>query len=257
MAFPVFLRFAFPLSGLIPGAFFAIVLSLAASPVHAMDPWVDTAFDPVTPREDVDLVVVRERAFERVDLSSLGLGVQDYVQSIYFRLYTGEGGVHSFTGIAIFPEGVEILGFVTSKDDLGGQFDDDIAANSDAIFGIDVDPDDYSANARGFEYGGSRGSSEFILADTERSFAFALNVGGGVDDFRVIIDYGDSFPVGLSFDILPYDLGEVGGAVSSAGIRIGNVEDTVVGNGDFGEEPALYGIPLTSDEEPTAERQPE
>jgi hypothetical protein len=78
-----------------------------------------------------------------------------------------------------------------------------------------------------------------------------------VDDFRVIIDYGDSFPVGLSFDILPYDLGELGGAVSSAGIRIGNVEDTVVGNGDFGEEPALYGIPLTSDEEPTAERQPE
>jgi hypothetical protein len=76
-----------------------------------------------------------------------------------------------------------------------------------------------------------------------------------MDDFRVIIDYGDSFPADLSFDILPYDLGEVGGAVSSSGIRVGNVDDTVVGNGDFGEVPALYGIPLTSYEGPAAERQ--
>jgi len=127
---------------------------------------------------------------------------------------------------------------------------------TDAIFGIDVDPDDYSAGSRGFE---SRrdtpGYSEYILADTERSFAFALNVTIGVDDFRVIIDYGDSFPTDLSFDVWAYDLGELGGAVSSPGIRVGRTDDSVVGNGDFGEVQALFGIPLTSDEWPDAERQ--
>jgi hypothetical protein len=255
MALPAFQQSAFPFAGVIPGALLAIALLFAASPVRAADPWQDTEFDTITPKTDADLVVVRERAFESVDLSSLGLGVRDYVQSIYFRFYTGPGRVASFTGIAIFPEGVEILAFATSRADLGGSDDDDIMTGTDAIFGIDADPDDYSAHARGFEYGGLRGSSEFILADTERSFAFALNVTGGMDDFRVIIDYGDSFPADLSFDILPYDLGEVGGAVSSSGIRVGSADDTVVGNGDFGEVEALYGIPLTAYEGPATERQ--
>ncbi len=250
-----FHRLAFPLSGSTLGALFGAVLLLAASPVHAVDPWVDTGFDQITPRPDADLVVVREQAFESLDLSSLDLGVQDYVQSIYFRFNKGERGVVSFTGIAIFPEGVKILGFVTDEVDLGGSDDDDRMAGADAIFGIDLDPDDYSAKARGFEYGGLPGSSEFILADTERSFAFALNVTCGVDDFRVLIDYGDSFPPDLSFDILAYDLGKIGGAVSSPGIRVGRTDGSVVGNGDFGEVQALFGIPLTSDEWPDVERQ--
>jgi hypothetical protein len=179
------------------------------------------------------------------------------VQSIYFRLNTGGRyrTASSFTGFVIFPEGVEILAFVTAKAALGGANDDDAMTGTDAIFGIDLDPDDYSAEACGFEYGGHKGNSEFILADSERSFAFALNTTTGVDDFRVIIDYGDSFPFDLSFDVLAYDLGELGGAVSSPGIRVGRTEDSVVGNGDFGEVQALFGIPLTSDEWPDAERQ--
>jgi hypothetical protein len=255
MAPPAFQQSSFPLAAVIPGALLAIALLFAASPGRAADPWLDTEFDTITPKTDADLVVVRERAFESVDLSSLGLGVRDYVQSIYFRFYNGRRGVASFTGIAVFPEGVEILAFVTSRADLGGSADDDIMTGTDAIFGIDVDPNDYSARVRGFEYGGLRGSSEFILADTERSFAFALNINGNSDDFRVIIDYGDSFPPDLAFDILPYDLGEVGGAVSSSGIRVGSVDDTVVGNGDFGEVEALFGIPLTAYEGPATERQ--
>jgi hypothetical protein len=163
--------------------------------------------------------------------------------------------VASFTGIAIFPEGVEILAFVTARAALRGSDDDDVMSGTDAIFGIDVDPDDYRATIGGFEYGGGPGRSEFILADTERSFAFALNVTCCLDDFRVIIDYGDSFPTDLSFDILAYDLGEVGGAVSSPGIRVGRTDDSVVGNGDFGEVQSLFGIPLTADEGPEAEPQ--
>jgi hypothetical protein len=253
MAASAFHRFASPLFGLAWSALLGAVLLLAPSSARAADPWLDTGFDRLTRRPDADLVVVRERAFDSVDLSSLDLGVRDYVQSIYFRFYAGSHGVDSFTGVAIFPEGVEILGFVTSKVDLGRRDDDDPMIETDAIFG--VDPDHYRAPARGFEYGGGPGRSEFILADTERSFAFALNVTSGMDDFRVIIDYGDSFPADLSFDVLAYDLGEVGGAVSSPGIRVGNIDDSVVGSGDFGEVQALIGIPLTADEGPDAERQ--
>jgi hypothetical protein len=128
-------------------------------------------------------------------------------------------------------------------------------AGADAIFGIDVDPNDYVGRSRGFEYGGQTSSSEFILQDTERSFAFALNVAGGLDDFRVIIDYGDSFPIDRSFDVLAYDLGVVGAAVSSPGIRVGRTDDTVVGNGDFGEVQSLLRIPLTAYEGPEVEPQ--
>jgi hypothetical protein len=254
MPLPAFHRSAFPLSRVCPGVLLGAVLLLTASPVRAVDPWVDTGFDQITSPPDADLVVVRERAFESLDLSSLDLGVQDYVQSIYFRLYTGRRSVASFTGFVTFPEGVEILAFVTKGNALGGSEDDDIMTGTDAIFGIDVDPEDYSAGSRGFEYL-KPSRSEFILADTERSFAFALNVTGGTDDFRVIIDYGDSFPTDLSFDIWAYDLGELGGAVSSPGIRVGRTDDSVVGNGDFGEVQALSGIPLTSDEWPEVEPQ--
>ena len=218
---------------------------------------MDTEFDTITPPPDADLVVVREKAFESVDLSSLGLGLQDYVQSIYFRLYVGKGKhTASFTGTVSFPEGVEILKIVTSGAVLGGGADDGVMDGLDAIFGVDVDPDDYSAALRGFEAGGRRHSSEFVLGPAQRTFAFALNVGSGVDDFRVIVDYGDSFPAGLSFDLGPYDIGEVGGAVSSPGIRVGSARASVVGSGDFGEVRALSGIPLTSNEGPELEPMP-
>ena len=224
---------------------------LVALPAQAVEPWMDREFDTVTPAPDVDLVVVRERAFESVDLSALGLGLQDYVQSIYFRLYAGpDSGGASFTGTVSFPEGVEILQIVTSGGVLGGERDDGMMLGMDALFGIDVDPDDYSAALRGFEEGGRRGSSEFVLGPAERSFAFALNVGVGVDDFRVIVDYGESFPADLAFDLGPYEVGEVGGVVPSPGIRVGSSRASVFGSGDFGEVRGLARIPLTSNDEP-------
>ncbi|MCA9759818.1 MAG: hypothetical protein KDA27_28735, partial [Candidatus Eisenbacteria bacterium] len=61
---------------------FTTVLAVPA----AADPWVDTGFIAATPPPDVDLVIVREKAYgaEGVDLSPFGLGgVRDYVQSIY------------------------------------------------------------------------------------------------------------------------------------------------------------------------------
>jgi hypothetical protein len=246
-------RLALPLPAALGVSLLGGFALLAAAPARALDPWVDTGFAAVTAVPDTDLVIVRERAFESLDLSSLGLGVQDYVQSIYFRLYAELPTVASFSGTVVFPEGVEILAFVTSAAALGGGEDDGVASETDASFGIGVDPDAYSSPVRGFEAAGGRGSSEFILSDTARSFAFGLNITVGVDDFRVIIDYGSSFPPDLSFDVGPYDVGELGGAIPRPGIRVGNPDGAVIGSGDFGEVGSLFGIPLTADVGPEPE----
>ena len=226
-------------------------LLLAAAPGSA-DPYVDTGFTPTTPLPDPDLVIVREAVYgsEGVDLSAYGLGgPHTYVQSIYFRLFVDNDipTVDSFTGLVLFPEEVTILGFIYDEAPLGGSIDDGAWTESDQTFGIGGDPDRYSENARGFEIGGGVSHSEFIGSITDHSFTFGLNVTNGVDDFRVIIDYGDDFGSELSFDVLAYDVGVLGGAVPTEGIRVG--EDTnplVFGSGDFGETRSLLDIPLTS-----------
>jgi hypothetical protein len=82
---------------------------------------------------------------------------------------------------------------------------------------------------------------------SERSLVFGLDIGGCVDDFRIIIDYGSSFPDGLAFDIGSYDIGSLGGVAPSKGIRVGDdANPSVPGSGDFGEVDGLAGIPLTT-----------
>jgi hypothetical protein len=60
MPLPTFHLSAFPLSGVCLGVLLGAVLLLTASPVRAVDPWVDTGFDQITSTPDADLVVVRE-----------------------------------------------------------------------------------------------------------------------------------------------------------------------------------------------------
>lgn len=219
------------------------------------DPFEDDGFSAATPSPDVDLVVVREKTYgaNGIDLSAYGLGNPDYVQSLYFRLFadTSSSLLHSYTGRVTFSEEVEILGFITRSADLGGETDDGIAKATDAIFGVAVNPDDYSEPSRGMETSGTA-SSEFINQTSSRTFVFGLNIREGIDDFRVIIDYGNSFPSDLTFDIEAYDTGSLGGATPSDGIRIGNdASPTVFGSGDYGETPGLADIPLTSNVAPT------
>ncbi len=240
----------------------AILLFLAAStasPALAgsrhLPPYMDTDFSEET-APDEDLVVVRELALASVDLSSVGLGTQDFVQSIYFRFF--DGGVSdydSFTGIVTLSAGLSIVGFVTSDSQLGGSTDDGVASATDGIFGnfasSDILPDDYSECDRGFESGGGATGSEFITQVNERTFVFALTISSCVDDFRVIVDYGDSFTEDQYFSIGLYETGLIGGAVPSKGIQVGNIEDlSVLGSGDYGEIGSLSNIPLTSDTAP-------
>lgn len=216
-------------------------------------PLEDTGFAPATPLPDPDLIIVREKAYgvEGVDLTAYGIGSGpvDYVQSIYLRFFVDNdpSTVDSYTGCIVFPDEIEILGTITGESDLGGSIDDGVATQTDLTFGVSATPDDYSEYARGLDYGGGIATSEFVCITSSNSLVFGLNINGGVDDFRIIIDYGSSFPESLAFDVAAYDIGSLGGAVPSTGIRIGDASDpTVLGSGDFGESGSLVGIPLTS-----------
>jgi streptogramin lyase len=220
------------------------------------DPFEDDGFTDATPPPDVDLIVVREKAYGAggIDLGAYGLGNPDYVQSIYFRLFadTNTSTENSYTGRITFSEGVEILSFIAGNADLGGETNDGIATATDAIFGISSNPDDYSQESRGIETSGGTGGADFINQTSLRSFVFGLNIGGGVDDFRVIIDYGSSFPSDISFDIEAYNVGNLGGVTPQDGIRVGNDASPVVfGSGDYGETQGLLDIPLTTNVAPT------
>jgi hypothetical protein len=220
-------------------------------------PLEDIGFAPDTELPDPDLVVVREKAYGSggIDLTAYGIGTGpvSYVQSIYFRFFVDNevSTVDSYTGLVAFPQQIEILGIITDITDLGGENDDGVATDTDLIFGIATDPDDYSESDRGFECCGGIASSEFVCITSANAFVFGLNINGGVDDFRVIIDYGESFPESLAFDISAYDAGSLGGALPSLGIRVGDDSNpAVLGSGDFGEAGTVIGIPLTASEAP-------
>lgn len=225
----------------------------AANVAHAVDPYVDTGFSAATPLPDADLVIVREQFYgaSGVDLTTYGIsgGSHDYVQSIYVRLFVDNNGStdDAVSALIVLPESVSILGIITAGDDLGGAADDGAFTETDAIFGVGTDPDRYSESARGFEAGSGPTTNEFIGLINDNTIAFGLSVDSGVDDFRIIIDYGDSFPPDLSFDILGVDVGLLGGIEPFDGIQVGDtVDDSVFGSGDYGETRSLLQIPLTS-----------
>ncbi|HMB71543.1 MAG TPA: FlgD immunoglobulin-like domain containing protein [bacterium] len=240
------------LPSLLIGAAIAVPSLLLSAGASAQAPYVDTGLTGTTPRPDPDLVIVREAYFgaSGVDLTDYGLGAgHQHVQSVYFRLFVDNdaGTTDSFTGLVAFPAGVEIVGFITEGAELGGDVDDGIFTASDSLFGVGSDADAYSEGARGFETGSGVGRSEFICQLSDSTFAFGLNVTDGVDDFRVVIDYGDSVVADLAVDILAFEVGTLGGAVPADGFRIGDVGNPVVfGSGDFGEFPTLLDVPLTS-----------
>src|SRR5678809_1047949 len=181
-------------------------------------PLVDTGLAASTPLPDPDLVVVRERFYgaQGVDLTPYGIGngSDDFVQSIYLRLYpqsAGSGQETTVLGTVTFPKGVTILGFITNSTWLGSSTPGTPYAQSDALFAVAASPSDYESPTRGLEGSSGPGAQEFICQIDERSFTFGLDViGGGPDDFRVIIDYGNI--THLSQEPLTTDIPPVTGA---------------------------------------------
>ena len=219
--------------------------------VRAQTPLEDIGFSPATPLPDPDMVIVREKAYGAggIDLTQYGIGTGpvDHVQSIYFRFFVDNNASQhkSALGRVLFPPEITILGVITDGQDLGGASDDGLWTGTDLVFGIGADPDAYSEEERGFESGGN--NDEFVCIPSPQSLVFGLHVSNGVDDFRVIIDYGDSFPDGLTFDVGAYDLPVFGGVVPNLGFLVGDdANPSVPGSGNFGEAGSLLGIPLTT-----------
>lgn len=224
-----------------------------------LEPLVDSGLASSTPSPDPDLVIVRERTYgaQGVDLTPYGIGTgsDDFVQSIYFRLYPQNvpGQESSLLGTVTFPPGVRILGFISSSTQLGRTTAGGAYTQSDALFAVAANPDDYVAPARGFEMPGTgAGSAEFICQVNERSFVFGLDViGPGADDFRVIIDYGSSYAPDMTFEVnLSTDT--LGNVPASQGIRVGSTTGTRPGDADYGEVTHLMAAPLTTDNAPMA-----
>ena len=213
---------------------------------------VDTGFDDTTPLSDVDLVVVRERAYGAggIDLTQYGsLGTHTYVQSLYFRLRHGiTFNPRWISGRIILPPGVNVLAVVTDGNDLGGSTDDGVASDSDLDFGLTGMADVYSAPLRGLAWA----EAEAVCVRSNNAVDFYLFARqDDVDDFRLIIDYGSSFPADMSFDIELHTVSGVEDLEHQAGIRIGDPGGAVFGNGDYGEVPGLDDIPLTALAAPT------
>ena len=228
----------------------AVQVDLAAS---LTAPLVDTGLTASTPSPDPDLVVVRERYYgaQGVDLTPYGIGngSDTFVQSVYFRLYPQNtpGQESAVVGTVTFPKGVTILGFITNSTWLGSSTPGTPYTQSDALFAVAASPSDYESPSRGLEGSSGAGAQEYICQIDERSFSFALDVlGGGTDDFRVIIDYGNSFPPDQSFEVnLTQD--KLGTIPGSLGIRVGATGGPTPGAGDYGEITHLSQEPLTTD----------
>lgn len=197
----------------IPIAVVSMLLPIAQG-VFAQ-PYVDTGFTYSTPT-DIDLVIVRENYDDT-----------EYQQAVYFRMNADGGVLYEMGGIITFPPGISIV-------DVYYRRADNQPANSDICWAICGS--NYSGDSRGLE-----DDQDPILWD-ENTISFRTYF-AGMDDFRVIVDYGDSFPSGVSFDI-ELLTGPASETDYSTGIQVGNIDGVVPGSGDFGEIVQLT-VPLT------------
>ena len=230
-----------------------VVASLLACPAVAQ--LQDVGFDDRTPIADPDLVVVRERSYGAagIDLSPYGVnGVQDFVQSIYVRFAhdSATNANRTIGGHIRFPAGMTAVAVITGMTEMGGSTDDGVLTASDADFGLPgVNPDLYSRPVRGVE---GFGFTEHACLRPDGSVDFFLMSRlNDLDDFRVIVDYGSSFPSGQSFDV---ELTVFDGATiidRDQGTRVGDGGGAVLGSGDAGEVGGLADIPLTAAVGPT------
>ena len=228
-------------------------LLLLAAPALGQTPLEDTGFDDTTPVTDQDVVIVRERAFGAggIDLSAYGiLGTPDFVQSIYVRAYHASGADRHVTrGRLVFPAGITILGVITDASGLGGSTDDGMLTASDLDFGIGGDPDFYSGPFRGLD---AVSSSEHVFVRSNNTVDFYLHQSlNDLDDFRVLIDHGSSFPANVDFDVqLIVDNAAVN-LDSEAGVRVGIVPSPTTGNGVWSDANGLTDIPLIGTSTPS------
>ncbi len=205
--------------------------------------WTDGGFDGTQPTGDVDLVVVRERSYDSIDLSAYGMGTASYAQSIYLRQWdTADADEHTISGLITFPPSITVLGVITTEADLGGSSADGVLTASDAIFGLTtVDPDSYAGNNRGLEGSSDKG---YVVDDQTVYFIFKTAV--GTDDLRIIVSHGAGWQPDATFDVELYDMPFYLDGTPEAGIVIGDPLSGTPGNADYGEVFSVLDVPLAS-----------
>lgn len=213
-------------------------------------PWRDDAFASDTPLPDADIIVVREAAYDAVDLTDYGYGPSTHIQSIYLRVSEGDQNqVKGIIGSLRVSGGAQILGVIRDVDDLGGGVDDGIWTASDFLFGIGASADDYSGVNRAFDVDNS--VLEYLEVVDSTRLDFALQVEGGIDDVRVLIDHGSDWQPSATLDIHTWALGSGREEEPVVGIRLG-MAGAVPAAADYGENGVLTGIPLTGNSTPTS-----
>jgi hypothetical protein len=192
---------------------FALIVFLitvfVVAPGICAEPYVDSGFTHKSPDNDVDLIVVREK-----------YDPNQYTQAIYFRAYDYSSDSDAIAGTISFPPEITIVE-VHYLQNQGHP------ASSDSMWGIDGG--DYSGSGRGLE-GGEPFSWD------EHTVTFDCGFDRGMDDFRIIVDYGDAFTDEATFSIqLNNGPRPSGGTSYSTGIQVGNTDGVVQGSGDYGE----------------------
>ncbi len=195
-------------------------------------PYVDTGFTFQSPDSDVDFVIVREN-YDPVT----------YEHALYFRAFDGTIDWDGAGGTISFSPGISIVDVFYLRD---ASWDNSQLTNSDSPWGISTG--NYSDTYRGLEPWDQVGPDS--ISWNNQSVSFDANFRSGMDDFRVVVDYGDSFPFGAFCDISLSTGSNTEGFPYVTGIQVGNVDGLVPGSGDFGEVTNLR-VPLTPIPEPS------
>ncbi len=236
---------------------------IAATPIVDDTTFIVNAGNFKSPTGDLDLLILRENySVGTIDLTSFDnpdpagnviqgnfatLNHPDCAQSILLRIQDAgsSGWIRASNGKITFVDGptsnVQIVGVISDIDSttlitpmLNGS---DFVFQPANVANILALP-----SYRGVEYVPTYPIpvSDLISISADRkSVTFSLHTAEGADDFRIILDYGNScsgasgFPDGVSFNVTLED-----NIMTSKGIQIGNT--------DFGEVIEVSGASLTS-----------
>ncbi len=146
------------------------------------------------PTEEGELTILREQFFEtdEIDITNSGIELDyndpnrdgNFSQSILFRSGPVRNNKRSpeTSGTIVFPAGITVLGIVPKANLL----------DTDKTLGLAPDVN-YTASARGMEASDKLTTQVDPDGTTTITFETSFNTSPFVDEFRVLIDYGDYF----------------------------------------------------------------
>lgn len=233
----------------------------AAVPIVDDTAFITTAGDWKSPTGDLDLLILRENYYtDTIDLTAFdnpdpsGTTIQgnfatfnhpDCVQSILFRIYdkSTAGILRASSGTISFNDGptsnVQILGILT---DVYSTNASPKLTGSDALFSPSIASILEQPIWRNLEPDTATFRDSVVVSANRKNINFSMLTKGGADDFRVLLDYGNTtackdglgnpaYPEGITMDVNLLD-----NLVTSKGMKVGGQ--------DLGEVLSLNSLPL-------------